>query len=104
MKKAKFKMIDEDFVCLNCQREVKASGYTARDHCPHCLYSVHLDNNPGDREANCGGLLKAIDIEKSKKDTWKIIYQCQSCGTIKKNQSLKDDNFDKLLELMSKKD
>jgi len=46
----KFHMIDEDFTCENCNEEVKALGYTARDHCPYCLYSKHVDKNPGDRE------------------------------------------------------
>ena len=69
----KFKMIDEDFICINCGYEVKKLGYTARDHCPNCLYSIHVDINPGDRENNCKGLLIPVGIEKFK-NTYKIIY------------------------------
>ena len=45
----KFNMIDEEFICENCLNKVQKLGYTARDHCPFCLYSKHVDINPGDR-------------------------------------------------------
>ena len=94
-------MIDEEFICEVCKRKVNKLNTTARDHCPYCLSSKHLDINPGDRSANCGGILKPIDIEKSKKDTLKIIYKCNKCGIIKKNKTAIDDNFDLILEIMS---
>ena len=37
-----FTMRDEEFICDNCQRKVYTLKYTARDHCPYCLYSKHL--------------------------------------------------------------
>ena len=41
---------DEVFVCKNCGREVvpMGAGSDHRNHCPYCLHSVHLDNEPGD--------------------------------------------------------
>lgn len=102
MDNKRFKMIDEEFICSVCGENVKKLEYTARDHCPYCLSSKHLDINPGDRNANCGGILIPIDIEKSKKDSYKIIYRCDKCGEIKKNKTAIDDNFDKILEIMSK--
>ena len=68
MQDKKFTMIDEKFTCFHCQTKVKPLGYTARDHCPNCLYSLHLDINPGDRKSTCKGILKPVGIEKSKKD------------------------------------
>ena len=44
----------EDFICEHCGREVRGNGYT--NHCPYCLWSKHVDINPGDRAAGCGGL------------------------------------------------
>ena len=96
----KFKMVDEAFVCCNCKNEVKPLGYTARDHCPKCLCSVHLDINPGDRKAECGGLLEPIGIE-SYKGSYKIIYKCMRCGMIKRNIMAKDDNMDLIIKIMS---
>lgn len=102
MDNKRFKMIDEEFICKVCGKNVNKLEYTARDHCPYCLSSLHLDINPGDRLANCGGILVPIDIEKGKKDTYKIVYKCNKCNMIKKNKSALDDNFDKILEIMSK--
>ena len=75
-KLANFTVIDEDFICENCGAKVKKLGYSCRNHCPKCLFSKHVDINPGDRSNTCKGLLKPIDIEKFK-DTYKIIYKCR---------------------------
>ena len=52
----KFNMIDEEFECINCGELVSKLEYSARDHCPYCLYSIHIDINPGDRANDCKGL------------------------------------------------
>ena len=101
MENAKFRMRDEDFICEVCGFEVKKLGYTARDHCPNCLCSKHVDNNPGDRACLCYGILEPIAIEPTKKDKYKIVYHCSKCGTIKKNIMARDDNFDKILVIMA---
>lgn len=97
----KFLMLDEEFTCQNCGKKVNKLNYTARDHCNFCLYSKHVDINPGDRQNDCQGILKPIDIEKFK-DTYKIIYQCQKCGALHKNIIAKDDNMDQIINIMAK--
>ncbi|MEI3530450.1 MAG: RNHCP domain-containing protein [Bacilli bacterium] len=94
----KFTMKDENFVCDNCHHMVEKLNYTARDHCPRCLYSKHVDINPGDRQNKCLGLLVPIGIEKFK-STYKIIYRCTKCSQIHKNIMAKDDNMDKIIQL-----
>ena len=42
----RFNMKDEEFVCENCGKTVEKLNYTARDHCPFCLYSKHVDKDP----------------------------------------------------------
>lgn len=96
-----FTMIDEGFTCLVCGMEVKPLNYSARDHCPYCLCSLHVDINPGDRASDCHGILEPIDIEKFK-DTYKIIYRCNKCGYIHKNKVAVDDSFNKILDVMKK--
>ena len=91
-------MIDEEFICKQCGRKVHKLGYTARDHCPYCLYSLHVDKNPGDRKNNCHGLLEPIGIEKFK-DTYKILYCCKKCKKSHKNIMAKDDDMNKIIEL-----
>lgn len=97
----RFTMKDEEFICENCHKKVEKLNYTARDHCPYCLYSKHVDIYPGDRNNNCQGLLTPIDIEKYK-NTYKIIYKCQKCQELHKNIIARDDDFDKVINLSSK--
>ena len=94
----KFNMIDENFICEHCGKEVKKAEYTARDHCPYCLYSKHVDINPGDRENTCRGLLKPIGVEKFK-DTYKIIYKCEKCSQEHKNIVANDDNMQQIIKI-----
>ena len=94
----RFNMIDEEFICEHCSKHVSKLEYTARDHCPYCLYSKHVDINPGDRANTCKGLLKPIGIEKFK-DTYKIIYKCEKCKMEHKNIMAIDDNYDVILEI-----
>ena len=59
----KFTMRDEEFVCEACGKKVLPLGYSARDHCPFCLCSKHVDIMPGDRQNTCLGILEPIGIE-----------------------------------------
>ena len=97
-----FTMRDEEFICENCGQLVSPLGYTARDHCPHCLYSKHVDIMPGDRANPCKGLLLPTCIEKFK-DTYKIIFKCEKCGNVHKNIIANDDNMDLVIELSVEK-
>ena len=91
-------MVNEDFICENCGKDVEKSSYTARDHCPYCLYSKHVDINPGDRKNDCRGLLEPIGIEKFK-NSYKIIYSCTKCHQVHKNIMANDDNYDLIIKL-----
>ncbi len=93
-----FTKLDEEFICEKCKQKIKKLNYTTRDHCNHCLYSKHVDINPGDRQNPCKGLLKPIGIEKFK-NTYKIIYKCEKCKQTHKNIMATDDNMDLIIEL-----
>ena len=94
----RFNMIDEKFICEVCGKTVEKLNYTARDHCPFCLSSKHVDINPGDRSEDCHGILKPVGIEKFK-NTYKIIYRCSKCGSFRKNIMANDDNMDEIIRL-----
>ncbi len=98
----KFTKIDEEFICDNCGSKVEKLGYTCRDHCPICLYSKHVDINPGDRQENCHGDLEPISIEISSKKGYVIVYKCKKCGAIRKNKAAEDDNIQLIIELTTK--
>ena len=104
MQSSKFTKIDEEFVCENCGRVVPKLGYTCRNHCPYCLYSKHLDINPGDRAETCHGILEPIGLEISPKKGYVIIFKCKKCGKICRNKSAEDDNMDLIIELTTKHD
>lgn len=93
-----FSKNDNFFTCEHCSKEVIPLKYTSRDHCPYCLYSKHVDINPGDRMNECKGLLKPIGIEKFK-DTYKIIYKCEKCKELHKNIMANDDDMNLIIEL-----
>ena len=93
-----FTMRDEEFICEKCGKKVNKLNYTARDHCPYCLYSKHVDITPGDRLNECKGLLKPMGIEKFK-DSYKIIYKCVKCGELHKNIVANDDDMNLIINL-----
>ena len=95
----KFTKIDEEFVCEHCGKKVEKLGYTCRNHCNYCLYSKHVDINPGDREETCHGMLKPIQVILDSKKGYVIIYKCEKCGAIRKNKSAKDDNMNLIIYL-----
>ena len=70
-------------------KRLKNFGYTARDHCPYCLYS------------KCKGLMKPIGYMKKKKGEV-ILYRCIKCNEEHTNIIAKDDNIDKIIELSTK--
>ena len=96
MKEKKFKRTIEDFVCVHCGANVKGNGYT--NHCPKCLWSKHVDINPGDRVGECKGLMEPVGFEK-RADTYLILHRCVVCGVEKKNSFVDGDDFEKLLKL-----
>lgn len=90
---------DSGFVCVNCGREIKKLGVTSRNHCPHCLHSLHVDIVPGDRANPCRGELVPIAVENNSKKGYVIVFKCTKCGKIVRNKSAPDDDFDALLEV-----
>jgi len=96
-----FQKTPEDFVCEKCGTSVEGSGYT--NHCPKCLWSKHVDVNPGDRMSICGGEMKPEEVE-SKKGEYVITHKCQKCGHVKKNKISPDDDFKKVIEISAKTD
>ena len=89
----KFQRTKEDFTCKRCGFFVRGNGYT--NHCPQCLWSKHVDVNPGDREAQCHGLMEPMGVE-FKGGVYAILHCCAACGFEKRNKMAKDDNFDRL--------
>ncbi|MFH0873903.1 MAG: RNHCP domain-containing protein [Candidatus Komeilibacteria bacterium] len=99
MKSKKFQRNIEDFICGHCGLEVKGSGYT--NHCPDCLWSKHVDVNPGDRASECGGLMEPVASEGSSNNLV-IVHECVKCGYKKRNKVSVNDDIGELAKVALK--
>ena len=91
---------NEGFTCEHCAAVNPPAQGTCRDHCRECLYSVHVDHDPGDRKSDCKGLMKPISIDVKGDGTMdKIVYKCMKCGKNYRNKIAEDDDKGVLLEV-----
>ena len=94
----------ESFRCAHCGKEIhpEGAGSQHRNHCPHCLYSLHVDEEPGDRKAGCRGQMEPIGVISKGDGDWSILHLCKSCGKLSLNRALADDNPLLLMQLAVK--
>lgn len=94
----------ESFICRVCDRPVapQGAGTEHRNHCPNCLCSLHVDVEPGDRAADCGGVMEPIGVWVRKGGEWAILHRCRRCGQISSNRVAADDNPMKLMSIAMK--
>ena len=95
----KFQRTIENFICENCGAKIIGNGYT--DHCPKCLWGKHVDVNPGDRAASCGGPMEPMAVSV-KNQAYRIEYRCQRCGHRFTVKATKADNMEAIIELSKK--
>ncbi|NCP67615.1 RNHCP domain-containing protein [bacterium] len=93
---------NEGFKCENCEADVPDAVGTCRNHCTECLYSKHVDVNPGDRAAACGGKMRPAGLELKSGLPNRIMHVCLKCNFERPNKVAEDDNQDALLNLMEK--
>lgn len=91
----------EVFACKVCGRQVfpDGAGSDHRNHCPNCLSSLHVDDRPGDRAADCGGVMDPVAVWVRKGGEWAVIHRCRRCGVLRSNRTAADDNPMKLLSI-----
>ena len=61
--------------------------------------SLHVDVNPGDRAADCGGILDPIRADPDPKKGFIITHKCRKCGAIRRNKAAADDDRTLLIRL-----
>ncbi|WP_407077484.1 RNHCP domain-containing protein [Streptomyces sp. SCSIO 30461] len=93
------------FTCENCGGVVVALvNGSYRNHCPHCLHSLHVDISPGDRAEDCRALMRPIAVEHHSAKGYMIVHQCTGCGIRRRNRMADDprqgDDLDTVLALM----
>lgn len=94
----------ESFVCQVCGNPAAPDGAGSmhRNHCPKCLCSVHVDNEPGDRASLCKGIMDPVSVWVRKNGEWAIIHRCRLCGTLSSNRIAADDNPAMLMSIAVK--
>jgi hypothetical protein len=94
----------EWFYCVHCGNSVvpEAFGTQHRNHCPWCLWSRHVDEEPGDRSSDCRGGMEPIAVWARPGGDWAILHRCRSCGTIHSNRIAGDDNEVALVALATR--
>lgn len=94
----------ESFSCKACGKPVVAEGAGSRhrNHCPSCLSSVHVDNEPGDRASGCGGVMEPVSVWVRGDGEWALIHRCKTCGALSSNRIAADDSPLKLMSIAIK--
>lgn len=90
----------EDFTCENCGEAVEGNGYT--NHCPTCLWSKHVDVEPGDRGERCQGLMEPAQADFSRGE-WHIIHKCKQCGFERRAYIREGDNIEEVMRVAESK-
>ena len=82
------------FTCKHCNRQIstKAPGTQHRNHCPLCLWGLHVDIRTGDRLSACRGIMEPITVWVKSEGEWAIVHRCRKCGTLRSNRIAGDDN------------
>lgn len=91
----------ESFTCRVCGRLVvpEGAGSGHRNHCPNCLSSLHVDVEPGDRAADCGGIMEPVAVWVRKQGELAVIHRCRRCWALSSNRVAADDNPMKLMSI-----
>jgi len=86
----------EDFECEHCGHSQRGTGYT--NHCERCLWSKHVDVQPGDRAAECGALMQPVAVD-TKKAGYRILQRCVGCEHERWNKAQDGDDFEAILQI-----
>jgi len=95
---------NDSFTCRVCGRlmEPMDAGTDHRNHCSNCLSSIHVDEEPGDRASDCGGVMEPISVWVRKGGEWALVHRCKRCGKLSSNRVAADDNPMKLMSIALK--
>lgn len=82
------------FVCEKCRRAVPpvTEGTHHRNHCPGCLWSLHVDLRTGDRRSGCRGLMEPIASAVERSGEWALVHRCERCRLMRINRVAGDDD------------
>src|SRR5262245_29602543 len=84
------------FACCHCGEQVleTAPGTKNRNHCPWCLWSLHVaeGQDQHDRDSACRSPMEPIAISAQKDGEWSVVHRCTNCGVVRTNRIAGDDD------------
>jgi hypothetical protein len=85
----------ESFKCHNCKAFIgmPLTGGRHRNHCPNCLWSLHVDlKTPGDRASDCRSLMEPVGVQARRNGEQAVLHRCRGCGIERHCRVAADDN------------
>jgi predicted RNA-binding Zn-ribbon protein involved in translation (DUF1610 family) len=92
------------FRCGSCGLHVvPTTDGSYRNHCPSCLWSLHVDVQPGDRASPCRGAMEPTGLRWHARKGPQVVHTCVVCGHRQANRVARDtvqpDDLDRVLAL-----
>ncbi len=85
----------ESFKCHNCKAFIgmPLTGGRHRNHCPNCLWSLHVDlKTPGDRASECRSLMEPVGVLARRNGEQAVVHRCRGCDIDRHCRVAADDN------------
>lgn len=114
-KSNRWQAVDREFRCVNCKQMVlltPAMGTAYRNHCPYCLYSLHVDTKPGNRASTCHARMEPVGLTckhngadkygKERGGDIMLVHSCTGCGTVNINRIAGDDSCHEILDVFKR--
>jgi hypothetical protein len=94
----------QTFTCEHCGREVPAvaPGTRPRSHCPHCLWSLHVEPATANKPVACKGQMEPVAVSTEPGGAWSLVHRCRRCATTHVHAIAVDDNGAALLTIGSR--
>jgi DNA-directed RNA polymerase subunit RPC12/RpoP len=102
--------INQDFKCTRCGHLILThpmlAGVNNRNHCPHCLWSRHMDLwEAGDRLSACKAPMRPIGLTLKRRykkypgasGELMLVHQCTVCKRVSINRIAADDDAEGIL-------
>ncbi|HAT86300.1 MAG TPA: hypothetical protein DCS30_10370 [Rhizobiales bacterium] len=113
----RWQVLNKPFRCANCRQMIFPSdgiGTVHRNHCPSCLWSLHVDTKPGNRASDCQGRMEPIGLTfkhngfdkygRPRSGDVMIVHSCKCCSEININRIAGDDCTDGIFALLDKQE
>lgn len=93
------------FICGHCKKRVPAvaPGARPRSHCPHCLWSLHVQDDKAESAGQCQGQMEPVGVSTQAGGEWSLVHHCRQCHVTQVNTIAVDDNAAALLAIGSRR-